>query len=140
MKLRKTDFTQDAIGLGVWDSLVEMAGLDPDKETSDGAEVSVSIVSCDNVVSASSIPKPTPAISMLDLKTMPCAEAIAKRTKAALIEQINIAPELLKSYIHGIETSSIADVVLENAGLRESVRIMEDFINQEALKKEISSQ
>jgi len=50
MKLRKTDFTQDAIDLGVWDSLVEMAGLNPDKETSDGAEVSVSIVSCDDPI------------------------------------------------------------------------------------------
>jgi len=50
MKLRKTDFTQDAIDLGVWDSLVEMAGLDPDKETSNDTEVSVSVVSCDDPI------------------------------------------------------------------------------------------
>ncbi|HON83970.1 MAG TPA: hypothetical protein PLI22_07570 [Caldisericia bacterium] len=47
------------------------------------------------------------------------------------MDQINDSPEPLRSYIYDLETSvgSIADLVQYTAGLEESVRLMEAFIN-----------
>jgi len=59
------------------------------------------------------------------------SEEIIRSTKKLLVDQINDSPEPLRSYIYDLETSvgSIADLVQYTAGLEESVRLMEAFIN-----------
>jgi len=55
-----------------------------------------------------------------------------------LINQINNSPELLRSYIHSIETGDISELVQENFALREKLRII-NLISMEIINESIKS-
>ncbi len=132
MILRKSDLTKAALELGIWDSLCEKAGIDPDSPTAYDADVD--ILSCANAT------VPYPPVSKLDSKNPPISRDIINNTKRLLNEQINSSPDLVRSYIHELDTAgSPNEIIQELMGLRESVRLLEAYIQMEATKKEITS-
>lgn len=124
MILRKGDFTKKALQNGLWDSLLEKAGVTPDSHTSEDTEVE--ITACFNAT------RPLPAVfEIASIGSKPSCGDVISRMKRQLYSQISESPEMVRMYIHELENAGCnSHMILRLIGLQECIRRLELFIEK----------